>query len=81
MPDVRAEVLPREQVNGSPDEFRELTLHAADADQRHVAVGCELHEDVHVAVRAKILPEDRAEQPQAQNPMLTAERGDPSLVD
>ena len=57
----------------SANGLAELNLHAGKTDEPCACAWLELDEDVHVAVRAEVVTEDRAEYRQTADPVSSAE--------
>jgi hypothetical protein len=78
--EARAQRPARMQVHSATQDRREFVGHV-DEGQSRGASGHELDEDVHVALRSKIVPGDRAEDRESMDPVLPAELGDARAVD
>jgi hypothetical protein len=61
------------QVNFSAEDFTEFEFKTRQPDQPDPCAGLELHENVHIAVRAEVITQHRAKQGQPLNPVFSAE--------
>lgn len=61
------------QVNLSPKKVGQFLLHDSEIKQAGPCFGGERHEDIHIAVRPKIVAEDRAKQTKLDYQPLAAE--------
>ena len=78
--EVAAEEARRVEVHLPAEDRRELRLHREEAEAGHEA-GLELHQDVHVAFRREVVPQDRSEERQAPDVVAPAECCDRLGVD
>jgi len=61
------------QVDLATQSRRQLPRHACDGQIANTYTGSEFHQHVHVTVRPEVVAQDRAEQSQPSDPVLTAE--------
>src|SRR5579883_2707614 len=76
LPEVTAQVLRRAQVHcASPQECREFTFQARNAQQSRNMARFELHQDIHVALGSEIFPQRGTEHRQPADVMTLGELG------
>src|SRR5436309_5005833 len=58
---------PRQQIDRPAEERLKVIPHICDIEQRPPRVGCERHEDIHIALRPEMIAHDAAEKGEFRN--------------
>lgn len=76
LPEVAAQVSRGTEVGLATHELAELQLHLYKGEKADPRVRLELHQEIHIAIRTKVIAERRTEQPQLTNRVAAAESSD-----
>ena len=81
MPEVRAEVLGRSELDRSSEGVLEFELHLGQVQQAGGGSGVELDQEIDVTVRTEVVAQGRAEQCEASDAVAASEHDEEGLVE